>query len=270
MESTTITKPKESTTPTTVAFDTIIGEMYARCTLDYLIEQAYEVSNDFISRPHLYQESIAGDIVELRMSYGTSRNYPNMQQRQRMYMPVFGKLDGLRPDSNSYSQFHLVRKKLIDASIAYSERVYDSGLDMLRERIRSAVIPLRSHLTKLQGYSVQSSYDQTKAIFDLAVDVLKSPVVAKVFGLEQPEPNWPLDSDDPEGAKLVEAIGATLKIQHDYILTFDRFILLQRVAREGREALRLVLTTDTNKNDELEKLVTKVYTWGSSLRDFLS
>lgn len=248
----------------------IIGNMYSQWTLDCVVELAYGVSNDFVNRPHLYQNrDIPDQIVDLRMSYGTGRYFPNMQQRQVMHLPIFGRSDGQRPDGSA-SPFHLARKKLIDASIAYSERVYDTGLAMLKERLRSAVIPLRSHLQSVAGRSVEASYDQSRNVFDLAIAILTSPDVVRVFGVEQAEAGWPLDADDPNGAKLVGAIGVTLKFPPDYMLTFDKFILLQRVAREGREALKLVLLTDPGSDQDVENLVTKVYTWGSSLRDFQS
>jgi hypothetical protein len=250
--------------------ESIIGDMYSQWTLDCVVELAYGVSNDFVSRPHLYQNGeIPDEIVDLRMSYGTSRYFPNMQQRQVLHLPIFGKSDGQRPDGSS-SPFHLARKKLIDASIAYAERVYDTGLAMLKERIRSALIPLRSHLQSVAGRSVDASYNQSRRIFHLAVSILTSSDVARVFGIEQAEEGWPLDNDDPNGAKLVGAIGATLKLPPEYVLTYDKFILLQRVAREGREALKLVLLTAPAPDQDVENLVTKVYTWGTSLRDFQS
>jgi hypothetical protein len=254
-----------------VELGSIIGDMYSQWTLDSIVELAYGVSNDFINRPQLYQNGeIPDEIVDLRMSYGTSRNFPNMQQRQLMLMPVFGKSDGQRPDSST-SPFYSARKKLIDASIAYSERVYDTGLAMLKDRIRSAIIPIRSHLQSIAGHSVESSYDQSKKIFDLAVRILTSSVVARVFGVEKATEGWPMANDDPNGAKLVGAIGATLKLPPDYNLTYDRFILLQRVANEGRDALELLLLQDpTSSEEKLNDLVTKVYTWGTSLRDFQS
>lgn len=247
-----------------------IAEMYSRWVLDCMIELAQAVSNDFIIRPHLYQGGgIPAEIVDLRMSYGTTNNLPNTQQRQLMHMPIFGRSDGLRPD-NSMSSFHTARKKLIDAAVTYSERVYDTGLAMLKERIRSAVIPLNSHLHSVAGSSLDASAQQSEEIFTIATSILTNQGIVKVFGVEPAGGGWPLDSDDPNGAKLVEAIGTTLRLSPEYVVTHEKFILLQRVAREGREALELVVKRDPASAANLEPLVIKVYAWGTSLRDFQS
>jgi hypothetical protein len=249
-------------------FGSIVGDMYSRWTLDCIIELAHGVADDFIVRPRLYQgDDIPVEIADLRMSYATSRDFPNTQQRLMMHLPIFGRSDGLRPDGSS-SGFHAARKKLIDASVAYSERIYETGLAMLKERIRSAVIPLNSHLQSMAGRSLEVSASQGKSIFDLATGILTSRGVAKVFGIDPTGGGWPLNSDDSNGAKLVEAIGMTLRLSPECVLTLEKFSLLQRVAREGREALVLILQPDSASDEKLEPLITKAYTWGTSLRDF--
>ena len=255
---------------TTDDFSALIGDLYARWTLDCLVEIGYAVSLDFISRPQLYQsDDIPEAIVGVRMSYGTNADFANAAQRQAMMLPIFGRTDGLKPDaSNTASPFHMVRKKLVDACIAFSERSADTGVSMLADRVRSALVPLRAHFDGLRGKSVQLTYQQIRAISDTAIKIQTSPGIARVFSVAPPEKDWPLRSSSPNGAKLVEAAGAALPISAEVKLGYTKFILLQRVAQEGGSALPLVLTADPSIETDLQALITQVYSWGSSLRDF--
>ena len=121
--------------------------------MDCLVEIAYAISIDFITRPQLYlSEDIPDPIVDLRMTWGTAVAFPNTAQRQVMMMPIFGRSDGLRPDAGTGSApFHIARKKLIDACVAFSERAVDTGVPMLEERVRSALVPLQAHFQRLRG-----------------------------------------------------------------------------------------------------------------------
>jgi hypothetical protein len=92
--------------------------------------------------------------------------------------------------------------------------------------------------------------------------------VAKVFGVGPADSRWPFGSTNPDGAKLVESIGAKLTLPQECKLSYTKFILLQRVAQEGARSLPLVLTTDPSVEQELLALVTQVYSWGTSLRDY--
>ena len=128
-------------------FPAQIGGLYARWTLDGLNEVAYAISLDFIARPQLYQGNDIPDvIVPFRMEYGMETKLPNTAQRQAMVWPILGRTDWLKPDaSTTSSPFHVARKKLIDACIAFSERAVETGVAMLEDRVRSALIPIRAH-----------------------------------------------------------------------------------------------------------------------------
>ncbi|SRR5713101_3974916 len=251
-------------------FSALIGDLYARWTLDCLVEIGYAISVDFVSRPQLYQsDDIPEAIVGLRVSYGTSADSESAAQRQAIMIPIFGRSDGLKPDaSNAASSFHLVRKKLVDACIAFSERAVDTGVSMLADRVRSALVPIRAHFDGLRGKSVQLTYQQIRAISEIVIKIQTSPGIARVFSVAPPEEGWPLRSSDPNGAKLVEAAGAALPLSAECKLGYTKFILLQRVAQEGGSALPLVLTADPSIETDLQSLITRVYSWGSSLRDF--
>ena len=251
-------------------FAEFAANVYTRWVLDALVEIAYAISVDFVNRPQLYQgPDIPDFIVDLRMSYGNLKSVPNTLQRQALMMPIFGRSDGLKPDAtNGSSSFQMARKKLIDACIAFSERAVDTGIPMLKDRVRSALIPLRSHLDGIQGRSFDLGGKQIFEIFSAVNVILIAPAVTQVFGIPQINAGWPFLSNDPNGAKLVEAAGIALGMPADYKLSFTRFILLQRVAVEGGTALTLVLTTDPTSDTQLEALITQCYTWGTSLRDY--
>ena len=70
------------------------------------------------------------------------------------------------------------------------------------------------------------------------------------------------------GAKLIESVGTQLPLAQDYKLGYTRFILLQRVAQEGERALIRVISANPDSDDDLLALISQVYTWGTSLRDY--
>ena len=251
-------------------FPTLIGQLYAIWALDCLVEVGYAVSVDFVTRPQLYlADDIPNQIVQLRMSYGMEAQFPNTAQRHAMMMPVFGRSDGLKPDASTGSApFHIARKKLVDACMAFSERAVETGVAMLLERVRSAVVPLRAHFQALQGKSIRLSGAQMRAISDTAVSILIAPGIARIFSVSAADAKWPFGSDDPNGAKLVEIAGSTLPLHQDCKLGYTKFILLQRVAQEGARTLPLVLTANINDERDLLALISQAYTWGTSLRDF--
>ena len=139
---------------------------------------------------------------------------------------------------------------------------------MLEDRVRSALVPFRAFFDGLKGRSVSLGGTQIKTITETVYKILRSSGIAKVFSVTAPDVNWPLKSADPNGAKLVEAVGGILPIPADYKMSYTRFILLQRVAIEGGTALPTTLTIDPAKETELLALISQVYTWGTSLRDF--
>jgi len=259
-----------SSTVAPTDFPALVADTYARWTLDCLVEIAYAISIDFVSRPQLYQsDDIPDDIVNLRASYGADPDFPNTAQRQLMMTPVFGRSDGLKPDAtNASAPFQMARKKLVDACVAFSERAVDSGIPMLEERVRSALIPFTAHLLASKGKSFQSSGGEIVAESDTAFQILRSSGVSEVFSVTKIDDDWPLQSNDPNGATLVEVAGVALSLSGDYKLSHTKFMLLQRVAVEGARALLLVLNTDPSNEDQLLKLISQVYTWGTSLRDF--
>jgi hypothetical protein len=257
-------------------FATLVARLYSIWTLDALVEIGYAISGDFIARPQLYlSDDIPDAIVDLRMAWGTDARFPNTAQRLAMMTPIFGRSDGLAPDvSTGTAPFHVARKKLVDACIAFSERAVDTGIAMLKERVRSALVPLRAHFDALaeQGHAGKSlrltASLQMGPMSNTAVSILLAPDVAKVFSVSAADAQWPFQSTDPNGAKLIESVGTQLPLAQDYKLGYTRFILLQRVAQEGERALIRVISANPDSDDDLLALISQVYTWGTSLRDY--
>jgi hypothetical protein len=258
-----------STSPDPYEFPALVGDLYARWTLDCLVEIAYAIAQDFVGRPQLYLgDDVPESIVELRIASGTDPRFPNGTQRQTMLLPILGRSDGASADASSLATpFHSARRKFLDACIAFSERAVDSGVAMLVERVRSAVVPLRAHLEGLDGRSLRLSTLQIRSASDTAIAILKSPNVAKIFGVSPADDPWPLQSIDPNGAKLVENVGTKLPLPQDCKLAYTKFVLLQRVAQEGARTLALLLGSSASE-EALTALITQGYTWGASLRDF--
>jgi hypothetical protein len=54
------------------------------------------------------------------------------------------------------------------------------------------------------------------------------------------------------------------------MLTFTDFLLLQQIAKEGAQAIRVLLAADHHLSDEeLKSVISKGYTWGASLSEFV-
>ncbi|MFM0174731.1 hypothetical protein PQR33_35995 [Paraburkholderia sediminicola] len=255
---------------TTDEFPNLIGTLYGRWTLDGVVELAYAVSLDFVARPHKYVSGeIPAVVSDLRVAYGTDKHFQNTLERQAMILPILGRSDALRADASvATSSFHMARKIFLDACSAFTERAVDTGVEMLEQRVRSSLVTFQAHFDGLRGTAAQVASKLLGQVFVHATDILKANGVAKVFGQDAADGDWPLESNDSNGAKLVDAIGTSLVIAADYKLTYTRFILLQQVAQEGSRVLPLVLASDPNSDSDLSKLITQGYAWGASLRDY--
>jgi hypothetical protein len=250
-------------------FPDLIAKLYSRWALDGLIELAYAVSLDFAAKPQSYVGPDIPEVIsDFRVAYGTDKHFQNTAQRQAMVLPILGRSDGLKPDQSvSASKFHVTRKAFLDACVAFSERTVDTGLAGLEARVQSSLLTFRSHFEGLKGTAVQMASHLITDVSGHAAQILKAPGVAKVFGQDPAGGDWPLSSIDANGAKLVEAIGASLSVPAEYKLAQTKFILLQQIAQEGSKTLPLVLRTDP-KGSSLNEVIKHGYAWCSSLRDY--
>ncbi|SRR6266567_2350238 len=159
----------------------------------------------FFARPHLYTNISDRKVVELlaklRSQCGSNELLPSQPQRLDIYAPIFG-------SPGSSANFDKLRDDLIAAATAFSERVFDTGVDMLRERVRTAHRPLRDYLSALTGsstdWSARNSLDNLSENVSFAI--LRDPGIGTVFGIGATlNPSWPY-SEDSNADKLLEEI----------------------------------------------------------------
>jgi hypothetical protein len=274
------TKPKHSTVEPqedetvgrggpSISYAELVGDMYARWVLDCLVEIAYAVSKDYVARPEFHKDSeVPIGIVDLRMEYGTKSGFPDRTQRQEINSPIFGASDGYLAD-NSNDKFRVQRKPLFDACTTLSLLTASTAAASLKPSVTSSLVLLQQRLKSFDGASIRRSYHQVVHVSELAFSILTSSGISKVFGVSpSPSNGWPLESTDFSGSQLIESISGKLPLAPEHVFKADRFQRLQRVAQQGREALRAILDADAAAAKDFNGLVTSVYTWSSSLKDY--
>lgn len=251
----------------TTSFPVVAGGLYARWTLDCLVECGHHVSRDFFTRPEFYKTSINDRVVDLRLDYGT-KNVPNAAQRSEMCTPIFGASDG-GPLVSTVDKFRSLRKPLLDACTAFSERSVADASAGLQQSILSALALFQSYLKSFNGTSSRTTYHQISSVSKLAYGVLSSDGVRQVFGVTSPiSRNWPLTDDDADGALLIRAIGENLTLPPELVFTEEKFQRLRRIAQQGDTAIRTILEGNIGTDDGFKTLVAAVYTWAIALRDY--
>jgi hypothetical protein len=258
-----------------------VAGLYFYSLLDCLIDLAYKVSYDFFKRSYLYidlgptesnadtSQTLSSILANLHAQYGSNEFLPKKAQRDEIDLPIFGRVAGYSTDEAG--DFPRLRDELINACAAFAERVFDTGVEMLRERVRTTHRPFQVYLLGLQGDSVQWSrgFALPKLTEDVSYTILRNKGVAGVFGInEPPSGNWPY-TEDSNGDKLVEAISKQLMWTDqpkDMCITREQFSNLQRVALRGAEAIATIIDfQETLGNSDLDLLITKCYTWGAAL-----
>ncbi|MDT7845629.1 hypothetical protein [Streptomyces justiciae] len=252
-----------------------LAAVYFYLQLDNLVGCASHIAHDFFRRPQLYtalgDRTTAGALARLHSRYGSDERVPSQEQREQIYTPLFGAQEG---PAGAQGDFARLRDNLLEAAAAFAERVYDTGVEMLRERVRTAHRPLRDYLSGLHGDSVVWSAEHalTAVTRSLAYPILRDPGVAAVFGMSTPpRPEWPF-VEDPNADKLIEEIAGQLlapAADGRPALTRQSVSNRQRAALRGAEALTAVLEfreEDDPEDEGLTALITRCYTWGSALR----
>jgi hypothetical protein len=175
-----------------------VAGLYFFSVLDCLVDLSYKVAHDFFDRPHLYLDlgsaqtdpkrpSIAPLLASLHAQYGTNEYLPGKAQRQQIFSALFGPAfgHGIAGDHD----FSRLRNELVNACAAFAERVYDTGVEMLRERVRSAHRSFNEYLTGLLGDSVRWSRDSamSRLTEEVAYPILRNPGTSSVFGIARPQ-----------------------------------------------------------------------------------
>lgn len=270
------------------SFDTFTKEphqiagLYFYMILDCLVDLAHKISRDFFKRPHLYinltdtkkdkeadtKINLSELLAKLHARYGSDEKLPSKEQRFLIFEPIFGQSSN--NSTNENSDFPRLRDQLVYACAAFAERVYDTGVEMLKERVRTTHRPFKEYLKGLQGASVTWSRDVLSNITeDTAYQIIRNKGVDAVFGIsDPPQAFWPY-GEDSNGDKLVEMACKQLMADDasKMYLTREYFSNLQRVALRGSEAIAEIIDFDESKSDnDLLRLITKCYNWGSALK----
>jgi hypothetical protein len=255
-----------------VTVDRQVAGLYFYLQLDCLIDLAYRVACDFFGRPRLYTDlgapTIAPDLAKLRARYGSNERIPSQEQRDAIYLPIFGQSGMYWTDGQS--QFADGRDGLLNAATAFSERVYDTGEDMLRARVRTFHRTFKLWLARFNGDSLQWSKGEALAgvTEDLAYKILRNRGVAAVFGINTPPSQaWPY-KEDSFGDMLIEEISKQLVVASNShkAITAEVISYRQRAALRGAEALATIIDlNEGGPNSELDLLITRCYTWAAAL-----
>ncbi len=249
-----------------------VAGLYFYSVLDCLVDLAYKVSYDFFKRPQLYVDlgpTLSSILAKLHAQYGNSEFLPSTQQRDEIDLPIFGRVAGYSTDEEG--DFPRLRDELIKAAATFAERVFDTGVEMLRERVRTTHRPFQEYLIGLQGDSVKWSkeFALPQLSEEVSYTILRNKGVAGVFSINNPPiGSWPY-TEDSNGDKLVEAISKQLmwtEQPQDMCITREHISNLQRAALRGAEAIATIIDfQETLGNSELDLLITKCYTWGAAL-----
>ena len=248
-----------------------LGSIYKRWVLDCIPHLGHAVSLDFSRRPELYRQvgaETAALLTDMQSQYGYAPNFPNEDSRLMLMKPIFGTSDGYQMNSGDGSAFQDARKPVLAAAAGFAENAQPTAFPMHRERIRSAIVPFRRLMEDLQGASLSQSGARTAAVFDAGASILRDPGVALVFGVGGAiDDEWPLNSTDAEGAKLVEKITTQLPDLPNGVISRDRFVNLQRIAEKGAASIFGILENDVEQDDDLvDQLTAQLYAWGSDLK----
>ncbi|RVX40774.1 hypothetical protein EDD27_3199 [Nonomuraea polychroma] len=252
-----------------------VSALYYYQSLDCLVDLAYRIAEDFFARPHLYTNVGAGrggrplapSLARFHARYGTHEKLPSKAHREAIFAPIFGAPGGA-------TDFQRLRNELVEASAAYASRVFDEGVEMLRERVRTTHRPFKEYLRGLNGDSLRWSAEEALSEITESVSyrILRSDGIVAVFGIAQrPRDEWPY-VEDSNGDKAVEQISRTLAgratdSSSQSWISREAISNRQRTALRGAEAIAAVLEYEESMpNDKLIALITACYTWGAALR----
>lgn len=237
-----------------------LGDMYARWTLDCLSEIAHAISDDYFSNPEFYQGLDApDDIVDLWLSYGAIKNFPNKIQRLTLAGAIFGASDGYSSKGTMpiADSFHQNRDALFKACIAAQTATSAESREGLNQQVVQALPNFQSYLGGFPGKAARAAYNQIKSVSQTSLAVLRSDTVSARFigSHAHISEDWPLQKSDPNGDKLVAE--CAFKFKDAGADMSKDFPTLRSLARAGKEALESIVQPTT----DLDDLVSKTYSW---------
>jgi hypothetical protein len=288
-------KPTKARKPPKTPKPAMIADMYERWTLDCIIEVAQAIATDFVNRPRQYR-AVPPKISEILQNFwfftSTNPEYPNRVQRLMTFSAALGPSDGMdicmtslgtsfgMNSSSDGSQFKSQSASLRERARAYTERQVTQGEDALLQAFLLQADDVQGYLVTLGEHNnvVIVGDFQTRAIFDRAVQVLRAPSVAGVFGCQPPDrPGWPRQGTlDANGALLIEMVARALPAILKPI-TQNKFQAMQHIAANGADTISGVLSgsfrviaadvkdsVDSRKR-RFEPLIGSAYSWKTAL-----
>lgn len=257
----------------------IIADIYARWTLDCVIDLVTAIAEDYQKR-YLQYRAVPNDLssllIDFRTKTGSEPEWPNSQQRAAIFTPLLGPCDR-KPGLDRGSPVREASAALRAAAIAYSERVFNTGEPMLKDAFVNAAKGFYAQLSTLCGSVVDAAQAQTEPMFWRATRVLSAGQVTQAFGGLPPAPStsWPLPRDNKDGAYLdgnadylIYEVSRTLQIP-DGAVKQQQFISLQRVAVAGARTMKDALNFEHESDDpeRVRRMIGNAYTWSTALRD---
>ena len=280
--------------------ESAVAELYRYYSLDIVMRCARFVSVDFGLRPKFYrnvQPEVARSLSRLQAEWGVVFDMPDDGDRAFLFGALFGqpivpvadsKAVGLASSTMSYE---VSGRSFASAAARVSERVralveykLHANILGLEDAVRSSVVRFQTHIRDLEGGSTNSTAERIKSVFNRSVAVLSDQSVAGVFGVTTPIPSgWPTESSGPEGARLIEEIWGrrAASNRNGQVISQDRFVQLQRIARFGSRAIQLSRELNADRSvaemespiaiasdPAVQALAAVWYTWASELDEY--
>jgi hypothetical protein len=257
-----------------------IPGIYARWTLDCVVEAATAIAHDYRTRYRQYRgvnKETGRLLAAMKSKVGFDPDWPNKDQRTAINAPLVGMSDA-ESSTDMASPFCEAAQAVRTAAVAYSERVYDTGEPMLRQAFVDSARHFRAYLLTFGGSVVVSAQADTLPMFQKSAEVLSAVGVAPAFGLPSPpQESWPLPKPledrskeylNGDGAYLVDEVSRVL--QEGKGITQQQFLSLQRAAAAGARTIHFVLRQHHElgeKDPKLSGLIGDAYSWATALRD---
>jgi hypothetical protein len=253
-----------------------IAGLYFYQLLDPLVDLAYKVSGDFRKKPQLYRDlgKVAPTLAKLNAQYGTEVIFPSTDQRNDIYLPIFGQWDNsTKGPTDSFSS---LRDELVKAAAAFAELAVDSSVQMLRENMRGVHRLFKDYVTGLHGDSVRFSKDNV--LYELTegncYPILRSEKLASIYGIPllPSASDYPYSTDSSADIFVEQITKQMLPVDAGMPhITRKQISNLQRAALRGAEAIATAIDfeeADPNQSDDdLDLLIKKCYTWGAALKN---
>lgn len=231
-----------------------LATLYERFLLDPLVEVARCIAFDVIKRPRLYRalpEHLATLLEGFRISSGSAPEWPSAMQRAVSFCGIF---------EESFTAAAIVLRSSVVNNV---ERVAPEASRFAVQPVRDAIASFRAYLAGLQGAVVDEMERRTATVFNSATEILRSEVVARVFGFEG-RPEGHVGIADPA---LIAEIQRNLGLLHlRPALGPHRLVLLQQAGKHGAAAIAAVLDQGSDSEERIDTLIANAYAWEKAIQ----